>query len=117
MPVPKKVYAECQENPESCEYLAYSRKYPYIFRLAGLIRNLKSEGREDDLSETHRAYGNGDMIPAHHLLQAHSTDVDEALADMDMPTQPPSIFGARPPGRVQGRNSAPEAARACPGPS
>ena len=117
MPIPKKVYAKCQENPESCEYLAYAREYPHIFRLAGLIHNLKSEGREDDLSETHRAYGNGDMIPAYHLLQAHSTDVDEALADMDMPTQPPSIFGARPPGKVQGRNSAPEAARACSGPS
>ena len=103
MSMPKKAYAECQENPESCEtpesceHLAYARKDPHIFRLAGLIRNLKSEGREEDLSHVHRAYGDGEMIPPHHLLQAHSTDVDAALADMDMPKQPPSIFSRQAP--------------------
>ena len=123
MPMPEKAYPECQENlescenPESCEHLAYARKDPHIFRLAGLIRNLKSENREEDLSHIHRAYGDDEMIPAHHLLQAHSTDVDAALADMDMPKQPPSIFVDSPPVRVRGRNSTPEAARTRSGPS
>ena len=81
----------CEINVELCQqYLRHAERYPYIVDIAKTVSELTRNGQLSERSELHRAYGNGDMIPAYHIADFHE-DIIAARHGGPSSLQSPSV--------------------------